>query len=274
MSARGSPTGWYRANCPFCETLLGKADRKACFAIRPDSGHYGCFRCGTKGRLRVAGADDAPYEKPAQPEAIPQIQPPEDFTLLAEGPGLTADSLKPARKYLLKRGLTRELAAEARIGGCATGYYGGRVVVPVLSPEGEWWGWVARAWVKQAEVPYLYPRGMARGRTLYNHAALHVETDVPLLVVEGVFDALAYWPDAVAVLGKPSEDQFYALAAARRPVCVVLDGDAWDEGWTFAMKLRLEGQRAGAVRLGPRIDPDEVDKGWLRDEARRSVEAL
>jgi DNA primase len=104
---------------------------------------------------------------------------------------------------------------------------------------------------------------MQRGEVLYNHTALHVETERPVMVVEGVFDALALWPHAVAVLGKPSHFQVDALASAKRPVAIVLDGDAWQEGYALAMRLRLAGQRAGSVTLPPKTDPDEVDRAWL-----------
>jgi DNA primase len=108
---------------------------------------------------------------------------------------------------------------------------------------------------------------------MFNHATLLKETDTPAIIVEGVFDAIAFWPDAVAVLGKPTPAQVYALASARRPIAVVLDGDAWEEGEMLALKLRFEGQRAGSVHLPPRVDPDEVDRDWLRAEARSSLGA-
>ena len=106
---------------------------------------------------------------------------------------------------------------------------------------------------------------------MFNEAALAEVTDEPALVVEGPFDALAYWPQAVAVLGKPTEPQMLTLLRAVRPVVVVLDGDAWQEAEMLAWRLRFEGQRAGWVRLPPMVDPDEVDPAWLREEARRAI---
>ena len=49
-------------------------------------------------------------------------------------------------------------------------------------------------------------------------------------------------------------------------------GDAWEEGWALAMRLRLHGMRAGSVRLPPRKDPDQVDPAWLRAAARASLD--
>jgi DNA primase len=90
-------------------------------------------------------------------------------------------------------------------------------------------------------------------------------------VVEGVFDALALWPDAVAVLGKPSDQQVDALINAKRPVVIVLDGDAWLEGKWLAARLCLRGKRAGHIRLPPGVDPDEVDRKELEQQAMEAL---
>lgn len=265
--ARDSSTGWSRANCPFCPKLLGKIDRKQALAINMTNGAFVCFRCGTTGRMR----DDEYKRVEAKPEEHHELGAPEGYVCLTTPDGEASLSAEPAREYLRSRKLTRAAVTAGKVGACLSGRYEGRVIVPVLGSEDEWLGWVGRVWFKGAARAYSYPRGMQRGQVLYNHSALLVETDEPVLVVEGVFDALAYWPHAVAVLGKPSETQVYALASARRPVVVVMDGDAWMEGYTLGLKLRVEGQRAGSVKLAPRIDPDEVPHQWLWEQARRSL---
>jgi DNA primase len=170
------------------------------------------------------------------------------------------------------RGLGEDIWEKAQIGVCLEGQQAGRIVVPVLAPDGLWVGWVARIWTKKGHLPYVYPRGMQRGSVLYNQAALLVKTEKPVLVVEGVFDSLAYWPDSVAVLGKPSGPQVDALVASKRPVAVVLDGDAHDEGTALAGILQIEGQRAGDVWLPPGKDPDEIDKDVLWEAAYRCLQ--
>jgi DNA primase len=118
----------------------------------------------------------------------------------------------------------------------------------------------------------LYSRGLDRSR-LWNHAALEQDDGAPVLVVEGVLDAVPYWPDAVATLGKLTHAQSASLRATSRSVVFVPDGDAWMDGRAAAMELRLRGKTAGWVKLPPRIDPDQVDREWLRAAARESLEA-
>jgi len=268
-----SSSGWGRTNCPFCYSRIGKPDRKQSFGVLFTTGAYHCFRCGVSGRIpEFATIEETPSVEDAL-IAKEALKPPDGFLQLTEEPARSSLSAEPARAYLRSRGLPEDIWGSAKIGACLSGKHMGRVIVPVLSPDGDWQGWVGRAWVKHAEMAYLYPRGMRRGEVLYNHAALFVPTDRPVMVVEGVFDALALWPDAVAVLGKPSSDQISTLAASKRPVAVVLDGDAWEEGDWLAMRLRLEGQKAGSVKLPPRKDPDEVNKSWLYEAAAKCVEA-
>jgi hypothetical protein len=103
---------------------------------------------------------------------------------------------------------------------------------------------------------------------LYNHKALHLEADGPAMVVEGVFDALPYWPNAAAMLGKPSIWQVQAMSCSSRPVVVVMDGDAHEEGWALAQVLRFNGIDAKALRLPPKTDPND-DPTWVKEEIRK-----
>jgi hypothetical protein len=198
------------------------------------------------------------------------FEPPEGFWALAREPGASAAALRPARDYLAGRGVGAFLIREAAIGACAVGPLQDRVVVPLRSDEGHWLWWIARSIHTGVSKKYMYPSGSRRG-LIYNHMALFVETDVPALVVEGCFDTFPYWPDAVALLGNATPEHLLALSAARRPICVVLDGDAWEKGAALALQLRLNGQRAGCLRLPPKKDPDEMCVEEIRHLAGLSL---
>lgn len=259
-------TGFARCDCPFCVEESGRPDRKQCLAISVTTGWYKCWRCSTKGRIdRPDNIDHVPTVVPAE-----CVEPPEGFMALCEEPAASALCADEARDYLRSRGLGERIWREAGIGCCVSGRWANRVVVPVLSPAGEWWGWVSRVWGGVRD-PYRTAPGMALGAGVYNHAALLLKTDEPVMVVEGCFDALPYWPKAVAMLGKPKKAQVASLAEAQRPVVVVLDGDAWQEGQMLAMDLQFQGQTAGYVRLPPKQDPNSVDPAWLREEVSKCL---
>lgn len=271
--ARRSSGGWYRAACPYCLELTGKPDRRQSLGLKPAIAFFACFKCGTRGRLRDVPDAVLVAERVAPDRApTPLKGPPPGYEPLWEDETWTSVFFDRATGYLRSRGVTQAVTRAARIGIASSGRLVGRVVVPVLDVDGATWlGYSARDWTNRQDPRYRYPRGMKRGSLLYNWAALYVPTDEPLLLVEGVFDALPYWPDGVAALGKPGDFHRRLLAEAARPVAVCLDGDAWEEGWVVAEYLRLQGCRSGSVRLPPGADPNSVEHDWLREEARRCI---
>ena len=252
--------GYGRGVCPVCTERKGSPDRKGSLWFHAEKRFFGCWRCGLKGRLD----DDGPRLAPppvAEPPPVPTL--PDEAVALASADGRTARALKPARDYLTgTRGLSWEVVEATGAHACLGGFYGGRVVFPVHR-RGDVRGFVARAWAP-CDRPYLYPRGFDRS-AMWNGDALDSGATGPVWVVEGVFDAARLWPDAVALLGKPSAVQIDILARSPRPVVVALDADAWREGRALALKLRGRGAAASWVRLPPGSDPDTLGKRWFVD---------
>lgn len=97
-------------------------------------------------------------------------------------------------------------------------------------------------------------------------------------MVEGVPDAIPYWPDAVSCLGKPSEEQIRLLTHAKRPVVMCLDGDAWRLGRRVAERLAYDEVQASFVRLPPKTDPNNqaINHGpaWLIERAAEAVRGV
>jgi hypothetical protein len=273
---KANSRGWVRTNCPFCVLVRGDEDTRFSFGVSATTGRYECYKCATKGKLPKSMRLDSgtPYrdrvEAPPPPERPETIDPPEGFMLLGTGDGLTAYSTREARQYLERRSCPLELTRTLSAGVCLDGKFRHRVVFPIIR-EGEWVGWVARSY-RPSRMKYLYPPGMNRATLLFNEAALAVETDEPLLVVEGIFDCLPHWPHVAACLGKPTDPQLDKLATARRPLVMLLDGDAWIESRACAWHLQHEGRRASWLRLPPRSDPAELDPGVTRELARAVIE--
>jgi len=293
FSGRGGAPGWWRTECPRCLELDGKADQKKSLGYNSETGGFNCFKCSMRGCLPLTyrnrlGEIDEFALATRQPVPAPEqevVQLAEGYQPIFEAPYASNPIWGWARDYLTAprgaitqqgakaRGLSHEVCASAWVGACAFGRLTGRVVVPIpdyRNPEGPWRGWVSRyALGKKIDRPYLYPKFMDRIGLLYNEPVLYEETNRPVYIVEGTLDALALWPDAVAVLGKPLESQMALLVQARRPLVVCLDGDAWEQGQALAWQLQFSGKKAGNIRLGPKVDPDEVSREWLDQEAQR-----
>lgn len=279
---RGARYGrkWIRVQCPFCADD-GHVDRKHSLGVSAASGWYTCFRCGTRGKLREPpdpALAHAEASATAQ-EPVASFEPPAEYIPLSSKTGRRSMSLEPARAYLLKRGVGELAWKRYQIGAAVDGYWSGRIIVPMLSHEtGAWLGWIARLWAGpfpssegRDSLKYLYPKDMPRGRTFWNHQALLLETKTPVMVVEGVFDALPHGDNAVACLGKPSHLQVDWLYETPRPVAVVLDADAWRESWALAARLRFDGKRAGFVKLEGKVDPNQIAPETLLRMARKSL---
>jgi DNA primase len=269
-------TGWYRAFCPFCTLRTAKPDRRRSFGINAISWKWHCFKCGVRGKLPGI-PDGITIDIPKEPIDF-TMEIPEGFWTLGEGDGATAYSTEEARDYLAKRNVSKTAIKEIGIGACLSGKQEGRIVVPIATgtatQDAELLGWVGRVWHgRPTRLRYVYPPGMKRAEMLFNVEALSTTSVEPLLVVEGVFDALPHWPHAVACLGKPSQWQVEALSASDRPVVVALDGDAWQEGRALALRLKIMGQRATFLHLPPKSDPGDMLPGELLDEAQRALEA-
>jgi hypothetical protein len=272
-------SGYWRAHCPFCEASEGLAQSKRNFTIRMSSGEYWCWKCAEKGRIQNVSEAMSWAVEEARAEEVEtallqgkyvesSFPAPEGFTLIGEGYGLTANRFSEAREYIIGRGVSLSTVADCEIGAVLSGKYRRSVVVPVLD-RGRWRGYVCRRYDRKG---YLYPRGMQRGSVMFNMDALTEDSDEPIMLVEGCFDALPHYPVAVACLGKPSAAHYEMLKKVRRPLAIVLDADAQREGWALAQMLQLDGVNASYVKLRPGSDPGDTDPEWLLEEVYRSFD--
>ncbi len=276
-TAHRTRTGW-RAECPFCAEL-GHRDRKTSLTILGD-GRWWCYRGESahpeskKGKLAEAPDPYADAQRVidfTKQSKAKVFDPPYYFTELA---GDDSEVFEPAREYLKSRSVSDEVIEKFGIGACYDGKWFGRIIVPIRKRgHKEWMGWVGRLWTKSpskdaeglAALKYLYPPGMSRDRIFFNSYAIRRETDVPAMLVEGAFDCFPFPEDAFAVLGKMSDIQLQMMKSnLRRPLAVVLDGDAWKDAWSLVVRMRFDNDMqsgiVGAVRLPPRTDPDEVPR--------------
>jgi DNA primase len=278
LAIKNHAEGRFNIACPVC-VKAGKNDKKKALYVNRDAGYYRCFRCGLHGSFGSESSadiwlrDSGKIEKPKAAEiALPEEYVTYEWLYNSNDPRLSATRTL-ALDYANKRGVTRDLAQQYRIGFCLHGPKAGRLIVPIIEgPYAETtYGYVARDYTGWSDYPYLYPKGMSRGIALYNFSELFKDTDEPLLVMEGVLDCIPHMPNSVAVMGMPSNNQIEQLANCIRPVVFALDGDAWQQAEMFAWKLRFLGCTAGAIRLKAKQDPDEISHACIMQMAVQSL---
>lgn len=281
-----SATGWVRVHCPFCEEQGHRSTSKN-LAINPESGWFRCWRweaCGAKGNMygrgsapvvsatyaplsvadvlniaQSAGEDPSlklPERRAAAVHPVAAVMP--GFKLIdPHTPGQATAQLM----YLLRRGVSRKTILGAGLGYSTDPMWSSYVVIPIIN-QGQYRGFVARSLQGKA---YKNSEGYSR-EDLFNCDALHEETDVPIAIVEGLFDALPHWPYAVACNGKPTDAQLEVIAQAKRPICMMLDADAQLQGSMAALRLRMNISLQGkdtpvyVAKLDPGTDPGELTR--------------
>lgn len=269
VDARPSSNGWSRANCPVCEMSGHSKDTKLSLGIH-ESGGWHCFRCLNSGFIGEKSSE--PTIEPILPieeDELPSIDLPDEFIPLWGNGARESIRLRVPVTYLLSRGFDEDIWEKAKIGVCLNGFYFDRIIVPVFDFSGEkTLGFVARLWRKEKEdeLRYRYPKGMKRGSILYEEHLLYEVTDEPLLIVEGIMDALSFYGRACALFGKPSAKHKQLLLKANRPLAIMLDADAFPESWALSSWLKLEGKQANVIKLPPGQDPNTVNKDYVQEQ--------
>jgi hypothetical protein len=125
------------------------------------------------------------------------------------------------------------------MGYCKSGRYGGRIIIPSIDNDGDCNYFIARSYVGHNR-RYLNP---TCGRDIIFNE-LMIDWDEPVVIVEGVFDAIVVGDNAIPILGSTLREDsllFQALALYDTPVYVALDPDAEKKAqWIIRSMLKYD----------------------------------
>ena len=226
-------------HCPFC------GHHKKKMSVNFGINAYKCWVCDTRGkniyrlvrkfgnyqqkqkwleldgRLDLAEFDNMFMEM--NDEEIEQVTdlPPHFVSLCNKH--LPISSERPLQ-YLYDRGVTKEDILMWKIGYCTEGRYGGRIVVPSFNNSGNLNYFIARSYVGH-KMKYLNPP--ISKNIIFNE--LFVDWDEPVVLVEGLFDAIVAGQNAIPILGSTLREEsklFQAIVLNDTPVFLALDDDA------------------------------------------------
>ena len=138
--------------------------------------------------------DDLPrYKKTTETKSIVKL--PDEFKSLWNGGNSIVK--KHALNYLHKRGITSEDILKYNIGYCDDGLYSNRIIVPSYDSEGQLNFFVGRDFYKS---PMKY-KNSTTSKDIVGFE-LFVNWDEPIILCEGVFDAMAFRRNAIPLFGK------------------------------------------------------------------------
>jgi hypothetical protein len=204
--------------------------------------------------LEISSFEEA-FFGTGEEEAPPTLSLPSEFKPLAAV--ATSLAAKPARRYLIERGISREDILRWKIGYCSSGEYGGRIVIPSFNCDGKVSYFVGRTydgnWKK-----YMNPS--VERNMVFNE--LYVDWQSDLTIVEGVFDAIVAG-NAVPILGSSLREDSRLIKNVVEndtPVYIALDPDAEKKALKLIKKLLTFDIELYKVNINPYTDVGDMSK--------------
>ena len=256
----------YAFHCPFCNHRKPKLEINM---ATNEEGHnpWECWVCQTKGRsirslLRQLKtpreqAQDilkyVPRGSTIEYRPLSIIELPKEYQPLysASSTSVVANLVK---KYLYERGLTDNDFIKYGIGYCTSGDYGGRVIIPSYTTSGTLNFYVARTFDGNY---YKYKNPEASKDIIFFENLIN--WNAPIILCEGVFDAIAIRRNAIPILGKSVSKELYKkiITSDVKDIYIALDTDARDRAIEIAEKFLNQGKRVFLIDL-PDKDPSEM----------------
>tara|TARA_Y100000310_G_C20696547_1_gene826126 strand:+ start:962 stop:1903 length:942 start_codon:yes stop_codon:yes gene_type:complete len=210
--------GFYRSGnellfyCPRCE------HHKQKLSVNVEKNVFKCWVCDWRGKdiyriVRRYGVYDQKHDWRALTSTVdvenftstlfgePVCRKKQKLDLPEEFSSLTKKKLPPTAiypmNYLSSRGISKDDIVRWKIGYCDEGDYAGRIIVPSFDDDGDVNYFIARSY-DRSWPKYLNPKN-AEKNIVFNE--LFLDFDEDLVLVEGVFDAIAAGPNSVPILG-------------------------------------------------------------------------
>ena len=160
-----------------------------------------------------------------------------------------------ALAYLKKRGVTKDDIEKYNIGYCETGRYAKMIIIPSYDETGNLNYFTGRSFEKD---PYIKYRNPETSRDIIPFE-LFINWNIPLILCEGPFDAIAIKRNAVPLLGKNIQQNLMKKIVTSKveKIYIALDTDAQKQAVKFAEYFINEGKEVYFVDLNDK-DPSEM----------------
>lgn len=234
--------------CPFCKeerAKLGKTNKPKLeiqlITNAQGKNKYNCWFCKTRGttikslltKLKVPEHRIEELIKVIHPTSYQEVKSfisllPQEFKPLSEFS--TNIFYRKAINYLKNRGITKYDILRYNIGYCLEGEFADRIIIPSYGENGDLNFFIARSFNNSTYESYKNPK--ASRDIIFNE--FFINWNQPIILCEGVFDALAIKRNAIPLLGKDVLDSLMKklVTSKIKKIYIALDKDA--------MKVTLE----------------------------------
>ena len=256
----------YAFHCPFCNHRKPKLEINMA-TNEEGKNFWECWVCQTRGRTirsllrQLKTPRDQAQEilkflpKGAQIDFKPIsiLELPGEFQSLYQA-SKTSVTANIVRKYLYERGLNDIDFIKYNIGYCTTGEYGGRVIIPSYSASNQLNFFIARTF----DGNYFKYKNPEVSKDIIFFENL-INWSVPIILCEGVFDAVAIRRNAIPILGKSISKSLYKkiISSQLKDIYIALDNDAKDRAVEIAEQFLNQGKRVFLIDLKEK-DPSDM----------------
>tara|TARA_R110000737_G_scaffold54404_2_gene76604 strand:- start:1073 stop:2002 length:930 start_codon:yes stop_codon:yes gene_type:complete len=183
---------------------------------------------------------------------VEQLKLPKEFKSLLNNKDIIA---RHALSYLKRRNLTKQDILKYDIGYCDYGRYSKMVIIPSYDEYGKLNYFTARSFEKN---PYIKYRNPDTSRDIIPFE-IFINWDLPIILCEGPFDAMAIKRNAIPLFGKNIQSSLMKKLVESKveKIYIALDNDAMKQALKFCEQLLNVGKEVYLVELQGK-DPSEL----------------
>jgi DNA primase len=253
--------------CPFCHHHKPKLEVN--FTENKEGiNQWACWTCNKKGKtirslFKQVQVDASYFQelsklvKNVSSEDIREVKQnilelPKEYQSFISNQDHTA---RHALAYLKKRNISKQDILKYNIGYCSSGTYANMIIIPSYDLNGKLNYFTARSFEKD---PYTKYRNPETSRDIIAFE-LFINWDLPIILCEGPFDALAIKRNTIPLFGKNIQSNLMKklVESKVQKIYIALDNDAMKQALGFCEQLLDIGKEVYLVELKGK-DPSEM----------------
>ena len=267
-SGRATARNNYAYHCPFCHHHKPKMEVNLT-ENKEGKNPWHCWACDVRGttiyslfkQLKVEAGKYTELKSLVktsksikETQVINSVSLPNEFISLI-GNNLNEIKTRHALAYLKSRNINQHDILKYNIGYCETGLYANMIIIPTYDKDGRLNYFTARSFEKD---PYIKYRNPSASRDIIPNEHL-INWKVPIVICEGLFDAIAIKRNAIPLLGKNIQSSLMKkiVTSIVDKIYIALDRDAMKQALRFCENLMAEGKEVYLVDMQDK-DPSEM----------------
>jgi DNA primase len=234
---------------------------------------YNCWTCGFKGKklstlfkkvnvdstkinqlkLLIKSTSENKQTEWKINEETKKVSLPKEFISLINPPKTI--STKHALHYLKTRNVEENDIIKYNIGYCEYGPYSNMIIIPSYDNNGDLNYFISRSYDKNSKIKHRNPDV---SRDIIG-LELFINWNVPIILCEGMFDAIAIKRNVIPLLGKTIQNSLMKkiINSKVQKIYIALDKDAIKQALNFCEQLMDEGKEVYLVDINEK-DPSEM----------------